>query len=297
MNYTISQRVSEIFDLYTQLHEIRISLFNPEGKLIYPDAVGRPNCRYCTMLRDTLGMDSRCRAMDRKMMQVSLQRHGLVSYTCHAGMREAAAPVVVNEKLVGYVMLGQFRSEAAPTQSPYSEEWQAEQGNAALQKAYETTAVFPEHKIETLLSMFRHLLEFIIESQLIQPKEYDLIEPAIAQIHDRPAEPFSLADASRLIGRSPSSVTRLFLKATGRGFKQYQANYRMERAALLLKQSPGRPITEIARSVGFEDALYFSRVFRRHFGCSPSAFVSKKVRPPGANQIVQTDYRTLDINV
>ncbi len=272
MHYTISQRVSEIFDLYTQLHEIRISLFNPEGTLIYPDVVGRPNCAHCTMLRETLGMDSRCRALDRKMMQVSLQRHGLVSYTCHAGMREAAAPVVVEEKLVGYVMLGQFRSEAAPKCSPYAAQWRVEQGSAALQEAYETTAVFPEHKIETLLSMFRHLLEFIIESQLIQPKDYDLIEPAMTQIHDRPEELFALADAARLIGRSPSSVTRLFRKATGRGFKQYQANYRMERATLLLKQSPGRPIAEIARSLGFEDALYFSRVFRRHYDCSPSGY-------------------------
>lgn len=272
MHHTVSRRMSEIFDLYTQLHEIRVSLFRPDGKLVYPDAVGRPNCTFCTMLRTTLGMDARCRALDRRMMALSLQRKGLVTYTCHAGMREAAAPIFVNNELAGYVMLGQFRSEAAPKQSPYHEQWQTEQGSDALQEAYEKTAVFPEDKIETLLSMFRHMLEFMIESRLIQPKDYDLIEPAIEQIHAHPEEPFTLAEAAALIGRSPSTVTRLFRKATGHGFKHYQIHHRMECAALLLKQSLARPVAEVARELGFDDALYFSRVFHRHYGCSPSDF-------------------------
>ena len=272
INFTINERVSEIFDLYTELHDIRISLFNPEGELVYPDKVGRPNCRHCSLLRDVLKMDSRCRDLDRKMMETSLNRRGMVSYTCHAGMREAAAPVFVNGELAGYVMLGQFRSEAAPRISPYAAAWELEQGNGHLQTEYEKTAIFPEHKIETLLSMFSHLLEFIIESQLIQHKDYDLLEPVIEQIHRYPAKEFTLADAAQMIGRSPSTVTRLFKKVTGYSFKQYQTAYRMAQATALLKSMPNRPVSEIAQTLGFEDPLYFSRAFRRRHGCSPTDF-------------------------
>lgn len=272
INFTINERVSEIFDLYTQLHDIRISLFSPDGELIYPDKVGRPNCRHCSLLRDVLKMDFRCRDLDRKMMETSLNRRGMVSYTCHAGMREAAAPVFVNGDLAGYVMLGQFRSEAAPKTSPYADAWEADQGNRNLQTEYESTAIFPEHKIETLLSMFSHLLEFIIESQLIQHKDYDLLEPAIEQIHRHPEQEFTLGNAADMVGRSPSTVTRLFKKVTGSSFKQYQTEYRMEQAAALLKSMPNRPVSDIAQSLGFEDPLYFSRAFRRRFSCSPSDF-------------------------
>ncbi len=272
MHHTISQKVSEIFDLYTELHDIRISLFSPDGKLIYPDEVGRPNCAHCTMLRETLRLDSRCRTLDHEMMRVAFERQDMITYTCHAGMREATAPIIVDEELAGYVMLGQFRSEAAPIISPYTAEWNAEQGNDELQKAYEQTAIFPEHKIETLLSMFRHLLEFIIGGQLIHHKDYDLIEPVILRIQEHPEQELPLEVAADLAGRSPSTVTRLFRKVTGRSFKQYQVHYRLDRAASQLKTTPNRPITEIARGVGYEDPLYFSRVFRKQFSCSPSEY-------------------------
>jgi AraC-like DNA-binding protein len=272
MHFTISQKVAEVFDLYTQLHDIRISLFSPEGELVYPDSVGRPNCRHCTMLRETLGLDSRCRALDRKMMQASLNKGGMVSYTCHAGMREAAAPIFIGHELAGYVMLGQFRSEAAPAVSPYALRWQEEQATPALQEAYEETAVFPEEKVETLLSMFRHLLEFIMESHLIRHKDYDLLAPVMERIHRHPEQELTLQAAARLAGRSSSTVTRLFHKVAGCSFKQYQTAFRMEQAASMLLEWPHRPVAEIARQLGYEDPLYFSRVFHRHAGSSPSRY-------------------------
>lgn len=272
MHYTISQKVSEVFDLYTQLHDIRISLFNPAGELVYPDSIGRPNCLHCTMLRETLKLESRCRSLDRQMMQASLEKRGMVTYTCHAGMREAAAPIFISDQLAGYVMLGQFRSEAAPEKSPYADRWEEKTGNGELQLEYQKTTVFPEHKIETLLSMFQHLLEFIIESQLIQHKDYDLLQPVIERMHQHPEQAFSLEEASAMIGRSSSTVTRMFRKVTGCSFKQYHTDYRMKLASTMLKTMPNRPVTEVARELGYEDPLYFSRVFRQHFGRSPSGY-------------------------
>lgn len=272
MHHTINQKVSEIFDLYTELHDIRISLFSPDGKLIYPDPAGRPDCRHCTLLRKSLDMDARCNELDHKMMHAALEKGDMITYTCHAGMREATAPLMVENELAGYVMLGQFRSEAAPKESPYSNLWKTEQGNTLLQQAFEETAIFPEHKIETLLSMFRHLLELIIGGQLIHHKDYDLIQPVIEAIHQHPEKELTLETAAEMVGRSPSTVTRLFKKVTGRSFKQYQVNHRLRQAADLLRALPNHPVAQIALAVGYDDPLYFSRVFRRQFNCSPSEF-------------------------
>ncbi|WP_372794531.1 PocR ligand-binding domain-containing protein [Pontiella sp.] len=272
MHYTISQKVSEIFDLYTELHDIRVSLFSPDGRLIYPDEVNRPNCDHCRLLREDLGFDSKCRALDHKMMTVAFERKDMITYTCHAGMREVTAPIMVEDELAGYVMLGQFRSETAPVQSPYSEDWKTARGDDALQQAYEETAVFPEAKIETLLSMFRHLLEFMVGDQMIRHKDYDLIAPVIERIRDHPDRELQLEEASRLVGRSPSTVTRIFKKVTGRSFKQYLVHHRLELAAAQLRARPNAPVAEIALAVGYDDALYFSRVFRKQFGCAPSEY-------------------------
>lgn len=277
LDHTISQKALELFDLYTELHGARVSLFSPQGELIYPSETGRPDCRHCSMLRKQLGMDSLCRELDRKMMRTAFLQEEMISYTCHAGMREACAPIIIDHESVGFVMIGQFRSEAAPVDSPYAARWKKEHGTDALQEEYEQTPVFPEEKIETLLALLRRLIGLIINSRLIQHKDYDLIAPAIEQIRSHPDVPLRLSDAAKRIGRSPSTVTRLFKKITGQGFKQYENSFRMERAASLLRTQPNKPVTDVARETGFDDPLYFSRQFRRYFDLSPTQYRSENI--------------------
>jgi AraC-like DNA-binding protein len=118
--------------------------------------------------------------------------------------------------------------------------------------------------------MFRHLLELIIRGQLIHHKDYDLVQPVIDHIRKDPGSSISLHDAAKMMGRSPSSVSRIFKKITGRSFKQYQVWFRLERASEMLKSMPNRPIVEIAQECGFSDPLYFSRAFRKYYGDSPT---------------------------
>lgn len=276
LTHTISQKVAEVFDLYTELHGARVSLFGSDKQILYPDEKGRPNCAYCRMLRETLKLDSCCRELDRQMMEAALKKTEMISYTCHAGMREAVAPLIVNDELAGFVMIGQFRSQAAPNVSPYAARWEKEQGNRDLQTAFIGSTVLPEEKIEVLLAMLRQLLGLIICSQLIHHKDYDLIEPVIERIRRNPECLLSLNEAAQISGRSTSTVSRLFKKITGQSFKQYQTGFRLQRAAELLESMPNRPVAEIAQAVGFEDAFYFSRQFRKHAGTSPSDYRNQK---------------------
>ncbi|MEI7851808.1 MAG: PocR ligand-binding domain-containing protein [Kiritimatiellales bacterium] len=272
LNYRISRQVYEIFDLYTELHGARVSLFGPGGELLYPDAQSRPNCTYCSLLRETMGLDAYCRESDQQMMQEALRKRSMVTYTCHAGMREAVAPLFVDNGLVGFVMIGQFRSEAADSVSPYAARWKKEQSDQRLQKAFSQSTVIPDEKIDTLLAMLRQMIELMISSQLICHEDYDLIQSAIERMREHPELQLSLTEAARISGRSASAVSRLFKKLTGRSFKQYQIQFRLQQAAHQLASAPARPVAEIARSVGFEDQFYFSRLFRRHMGRSPSEY-------------------------
>ena len=272
LNHTISQKVAEVFDLYTELHGTRVSLFGPDKQLLYPDNSGRPNCAYCRMLRDELGLDAKCRALDQTMMETALQKKEMISYTCHGGMCEAVVPLFSEGQLAGFVMIGQFRSRSAPKTSPYTPRWEKKRGDDALQAAFSRSTVFPEDKIKILLAMFSQLLDLIIRGQLIHHKDYDLIAPVIEQIRKHPSESLSLGDAARMSGRSPSTVTRLFKKMTGTGFKQYQLTGRLQAAAEQLKIAPNRPVADIAVEAGFDDPFYFSRVFHKHIGRSPSEY-------------------------
>lgn len=85
------------------------------------------------------------------------------------------------------------------------------------------------------------------------------------------AAPVSVPDLARLAGLSPSHFSALFRAATGGGVVEYVKSLRMARARKLLLTTRAT-VAEVAESVGYADAFYFSRQFRTISGCSPSQY-------------------------
>lgn len=76
---------------------------------------------------------------------------------------------------------------------------------------------------------------------------------------------------ARRVGLSYESFRKRFKEVIGSAPGRYQQDSRIDRAAALLHQ--GRhTIKEIAESLEFCDAFYFSRCFKRRFGHSPRSF-------------------------
>ena len=66
----------------------------------------------------------------------------------------------------------------------------------------------------------------------------------------------------------------LFVKKYGISTMDYIMKKRMDRAKELLQKTPV-PICDVALSVGYDDALGFSRIFKKHVGLSPKEFREK----------------------
>ena len=70
---------------------------------------------------------------------------------------------------------------------------------------------------------------------------------------------------------SVSSLQRAFAKHFGMSPKQYLIQHRMNRALELLTENE-LSVKEISFVCGFTDEKYFSRAFKKKYGCSPSQF-------------------------
>ncbi|HYE06577.1 MAG TPA: arabinose operon transcriptional regulator AraC [Planctomycetota bacterium] len=97
---------------------------------------------------------------------------------------------------------------------------------------------------------------------------------ACAFLCDRHRERITLARLARACGLSSSRLSHLFRAETGQTPMEYLEVQRIARARDLLTHS-AKPIAAIAAAVGFQDPLYFSRVFRRHASMSPRAWRKK----------------------
>ncbi len=81
----------------------------------------------------------------------------------------------------------------------------------------------------------------------------------------------SLEEISSVANFSEYYFTRFFKEATGMTFGKYMNNYRVEKAAQLLKDTDDT-ITEVVFKSGFGSIKTFNRVFKQTKGCSPSAY-------------------------
>lgn len=98
----------------------------------------------------------------------------------------------------------------------------------------------------------------------------DRLQASLNYLNRHYAEPLTLEALASMEYLSPSRYSALFRRMTGRSPQQYLIELRLKNARELIL-STDLSISEIARSVGYDDALYFSRLFRRHFASSPRA--------------------------
>jgi transcriptional regulator GlxA family with amidase domain len=72
-------------------------------------------------------------------------------------------------------------------------------------------------------------------------------------------------------------LRRAFRQETGQSLHQYRLQLRLSRAKVLLKNSDST-VEQIAQQTGFTDPYYFSQIFKRKTGCSPTSW--RKAEPP-----------------
>lgn len=89
---------------------------------------------------------------------------------------------------------------------------------------------------------------------------------------------FALDEAIRTLPFHYDYLRKLFKKEMGITPLEYMTSLRMKKAEIMLTTMWGNDysISEIAELCGFDDALYFSRVFKKYFGKSPTAFAKNR---------------------
>jgi AraC-like DNA-binding protein len=94
------------------------------------------------------------------------------------------------------------------------------------------------------------------------------------------ALPLSVADRARRLGLSGDALRERARLAAGSSPHEVVVAARIERAASLLAGT-ALPVQEVARRVGYEDPAYFSRLFTRRTGTTPSRFRERFGRRDG----------------
>ncbi len=126
-----------------------------------------------------------------------------------------------------------------------------------------------------------HWLELLQNELAAQLEQYasgkqELIEKAKQYVLDNVEKKIMLQDVADYVCISPGYLSALFKKMYNQNFSDYINHVKMERACELIREGRYR-IYEISDMLSFENAYYFSQVFKRHIGMTPTGY-QKKIR-------------------
>lgn len=110
--------------------------------------------------------------------------------------------------------------------------------------------------------------------QKIATPQQQQVEQAIRWLTLQYTQSISIEQMAHDLGYHRTYLSKIFKEYTGVTPIHFLLKLRMERAKLLMQEQ--LTIEQVASSVGFTDALYFSKQFRKWFGCSPSEFRAGK---------------------
>ncbi len=92
---------------------------------------------------------------------------------------------------------------------------------------------------------------------------------------------------ARSLEINPITLSRVFHEETGEGLMDHINRVRIERAKLLMRESPDEPLEEICRKVGYGSSRTFTRAFKKREGVTPGRYkasLSAAAPAPRADQ-------------
>lgn len=128
-------------------------------------------------------------------------------------------------------------------------------------------------------TLLQELLMAIVENIKKQNRNFASslkVETIVAYMQENLSRHITLEELSELVELSPTYVTRIFKESTGCSVISYFNKMKMDKAKELLLEGD-HTIKQMAHLLGFVDEFYFSRLFKKSEGVSPTEYYSKNI--------------------
>ena len=130
----------------------------------------------------------------------------------------------------------------------------------------------PSRRHQCYAMFYSMLADFTARPQNYQTAhQKDLIQDGVAYLEQHIFDPeLRIDDIIACSGVSEAYFRRIFQAVYGQSPKQYIQSKRLLQAHAILESGEFSTVQSVAAKVGYDDPLYFSRVFRRRYGIAPS---------------------------
>ena len=221
---------------------------------------------YCSILQHTQTEKLRCKECDISLLEKCKVSKKLEKHVCFSGLYDAAMPIITNDNIVGFAIMGRIRSTNSPV-SPHIPSRIDAKTAKKLKSLYNETPFITEDKLMTLYD----LLSFIIFDSAIQIVYDPLLTEIIEFINANFCKKLSIDYLCSKFYISKNHLYKSFNDNLGCTVNHYITKLKLNHAKSLLLGSK-EPVYKIAQKVGIDNYTYFCKLFKKTYGISPTEY-------------------------
>ena len=241
-------------------------------------------CEFCEQARSLKHGRESCDQSDKvEAVELARQYKKPFFHECHMGMRELVIPLMRDDALLGILFVGQCRTDTEYDSAIQENAIRMNADPKKFLKLYNDLPLITKKDlllIETILSQYFETK--ILSNELLCPVSSpyignnSLAETVYEYVKRNYRNSLSTKQLSEVFFVNPSYLSRLFSQRFGITITEFITSTRVGHAKRLLLTT-NAPIVSIALNVGFDDANYFARVFKKITGISPTEYRNKNI--------------------
>lgn len=287
--FSVSKEKEEINNLFQQI--IKVHSFvqgNDDGSenLVSIRYLLRKQffTRYCNLIRSTLEGLKKCVCpqSDKELVENVKKTNQPYFTYCHAGLVDLAFPLSTSNHSI-VLIGGQFLFEPPSRreqQKLLDKVKDLPLNQELLRSEIKYIPVIPMQTMKSIIALIitiserfpdRNVLEIISTISGKHSPKQEKVHNVISFLKSHYSEQYSLREIADNAGLSPYYLAHIFPQELGCSVMQYRKNLRLAMAKEMLINTE-MPIIQIAFDLGWNDSNYFSLVFKKETGFSPSSF-------------------------
>lgn len=244
---------------------------------------------FCRVINSTEAGHARCLECDREGVRRCAQTRKPYRYRCHAGLWEVIIPIFDSGEPVAFIAFGQLLDD-----SSYREQWAHTLSTLSwytgdiieLRDCFWRLIRLSEEKRRAYEDVLCALTSYIQLERMIHSAELSDEQRLDEYISKHYMEKLSLKTMSDELHMGTTKLCALAKKLSGDGSVTKLISARRVNEAKTLLGNTGLSIAEIAERVGFSDYNYFTKIFKKNVGVTPSEFRKRGGKlSPGDAQI------------
>ncbi len=266
----------ELITVLKEMHNIsgfRLSIYDTRMHEIaaYPQNLSS----FCSLLQQNEEVRASCVQNDAEAFKIVQDKQDIYIYRCKFGLYEAVAPLYHFGVLSGYLMMGQTLDTKEDSKAfVFEKASKYLDDKEYLKDVIDRIPTTSKEQILSCVSIMKICAEYISLSNRLNLTDSNLAHEIKKYINQNYATKITLETLSNRFFYSKTTIMNTFKSTYNMSVNQYLQDTRLKHALPLLEQTD-YSIHYISEKCGFSDQNYFSKVFSKKYGITPTTYQSR----------------------